>query len=108
MKITKSQLRRIIREGIELTEARGEYEVNHKTYTSAVQEALRYCADMGYEIDEDEYFTAVASGPRRPSEGKTNRFSISLTKNGKPQKKALQIQIYGKGKSGYELNCYIN
>lgn len=95
-------------EEMELDEAKGKYEVNHKTYTSAVQEALKYCADMGYEVDEDEYFDKVATGPRKPSEGKTNRFSISLTKKGKPQRKALQIQIYGKGKSGYELNCYIN
>lgn len=105
---TKEIFGKYLGEEMELDEAKGKYEVNHKSYTSAVQEALKYCANMGYEVDEDEYFDKVATGPRKPSEGKTNRFSIALTKRGKPQRKALQIQIYGKGKAGYELNCYIN
>ena len=34
-------------------------------------------------------------GPRKPSEGKTNKFSIELSKDGKVQRKKLQIQVYG-------------
>jgi len=40
------------------------------------------------------------------SEGKTVKVSVELTKDGKPQRKELQIQVYGM-KNGYELNCYI-
>ena len=88
-------------------EARYKYKIDHKTYTSAVEEALLVADKAGYEIDEDDYFNQIATGPRKPGEGKTNTFKIGLQKGGKEQKKRLQIQIYGKGKHGYELNCYI-
>jgi hypothetical protein len=45
-------------------------------------------------------------GPRKPSEGKTNSFSIQLSKDGKLQRKQLHIQVYGM-KNSYELNAYI-
>ena len=88
-------------------EARYKYKVDHKTYTSAVEEALLVADKAGYEVDMDDYFNQIATGPRKPGEGKTNTFKIGLEKGGKEQKKRLQIQIYGKGKHGYELNCYI-
>ena len=91
----------------EVDEAKGKYNINHKTYTSAVEEALKVADKQGYEVDMDDYFDQIATGPRKPSEGKTNTFKIALTKKGKPQRKKLQIQIYCKGKHGYELNCYI-
>jgi hypothetical protein len=73
-----------------------------------VDEALKVADKQGYEVDMDDYFNQIATGPRKPGEGKTNTFRIALTKRDKPQKKRLQIQIYGKGKHGYELNCYIS
>jgi hypothetical protein len=88
-------------------EARYKYKIDHKTYTSAVEEALIVADKQGYEVDMDDYFNKIATGPRKPQEGKTNIFKIALEKGGKEQKKKLQIQIYGKGKHGYELNCYI-
>ena len=88
-------------------EARYKYKIDHKTYTSAVEEALLVADKAGYEVDMDDYFNQIATGPRKPSEGKTNTFKIGLEKGGKERKKRLQIQIYGKGKHGYELNCYI-
>jgi hypothetical protein len=45
-------------------------------------------------------------GPKKPSEGKTNRFSIELSKDGKPSRKLLHIQVYGM-RDTYELNAYI-
>ena len=45
--------------------------------------------------------------PLYTQEGKTNRFSIELSKDGKVQKKHLHIQVYGM-KSKYELNAYIS
>jgi hypothetical protein len=84
-----------------------EYKVYHNTYTSAVNSALEYAEKKGFEYDKEETAVKIGSGPKKPSEGKTNKFSINLTKDGKPQRKNLQIQIYGMGDK-YELNCYIN
>lgn len=93
-----------------LIEAKEPYNVYHNTYSSAVQAAEKYAISKGYEIDYDDWATQVAFGPKRPSDGKTNRMTVNLIKNGKVQKKALSIQVYNRGVSGntYELNAYIN
>jgi hypothetical protein len=85
------------------------YEIYHKTYSDAMQSAKSFAKGSGYEVDEDDWFNQVSSGPRKPSKDKTNRFSILLTKNGKEQKKRLQIQVTNLGTSGrpFELNAYI-
>lgn len=82
------------------------FEVYHNTYTSAIQAAKEWAEKSGYEIDDEDSFRKIGMGPKKPSEGKTNKFSIELTKAGKPQKKMLHIQVYGM-KTKYELNCYI-
>ena len=65
----------------------------------------------GFEINEDDWHSQIALGGKnlrsRPGEGKTTTFTVGLSKDGKPQRKALQIQVYGM-KNGYELNAYIN
>jgi hypothetical protein len=81
-------------------------ETYHKSYTSAITAAKEYAEKKGYEINDDDSFTKIGMGPRKPSEGKTNRFSIELSKDGKPSKKQLHIQVYGM-KNSYELNAYI-
>jgi hypothetical protein len=108
-----------------ITEAKSEYMVYHKTYTTAINTAREYAEKKGYEVDDEDAFRKIGMGPRKPSDGKTNRFSIELTKNGKPQKKMLHIQVYGMGtykrnqdgsktrslhggQNEYELNAYIN
>lgn len=83
------------------------YDVYHRTYTSAIKTALNYAEKKGYVYDEDEVAEKIGFGPRKPREGDTNRFSISLKKDDKLQKKSLHIQVYGM-KETYELNCYIN
>ena len=88
------------------TEA-SKYQIYHNTYSSAVQHAVSQAEKQGYEVDTDDYDRKVAMGPRKPSSGKTNSFSIKLMKNGKPQKKALQMQIYNMDNKKYELNMYI-
>ena len=45
-------------------------------------------------------------GDKKPKDGVTNKFTITLFKDGKEQKKALQVQVYGMGNK-YELNTYI-
>ncbi len=87
-------------------EAKSDYEVYHKSYTSAIEAARAYAEKKGYEINNDDAFTKIGMGPRKPSEGKTNRFDIELSKDGKVQRKKLQIQVYGM-KNSYELNAYI-
>ena len=89
-----------------VSEAKSDYEVYHKSYTSAIEAARAYAEKKGYEINNDDAFTKIGVGPRKPSPGKTNRFSIELTKDGKPQRKMLHIQVYGM-KNSYELNAYI-
>ena len=81
-------------------------ETYHKSYTSAINAAKEYAEKKGYEINDDDSFTKIGMGPRKPSEGKTNKVSVELTKGGKPSNKQLHIQVYGM-KNGYELNCYI-
>ena len=89
-----------------VTEAKSDYEVYHKSYTSAINAAKEYAEKKGYEINDDDSFRQIGMGPRKPSEGKTNKFSIELSKDGKVQRKKLQIQVYGM-RNSYELNAYI-
>ena len=89
-----------------LKEAKSNYETYHKSYTSAINAARDYAEKQGYEINDDDAFTKIGMGPRKPSEGKTNRFSIELSKDGKDSRKQLHIQVYGM-KNSYELNAYI-
>ncbi len=89
-----------------IKEAKSDYEVYHKSYTSAINAAREYAEKKGYEINNDDAFTKIGMGPRKPSEGKTNRFDIELSKDGKVQRKKLQIQVYGM-RNSYELNAYI-
>lgn len=84
------------------------YEIYHNSYTSAIDTALEYAESKGYEYSKEETATKIGMGPKKPSDGKTNRFSIELTKNGKPQNKQLNIQVYGMGNGRYELNTYIS
>ena len=83
------------------------YTVKHKTFSSAIQHAVEVAAKKGYEVDPDDYDRKVAMGPKKPSSGKTNSYSIKLSKNGKEQKKALQVQIANLDNKSYELNMYI-
>lgn len=98
--ITESQLK-LISENVH------DFEVYHDTYTSAVSEALRYVNSRGFETNGDDVWEKISVGPKKPSEGQTNKITLKLLKNGKEQKKALHIQIYNMGKK-YELNLYIN
>jgi hypothetical protein len=83
-----------------------DFETYHKSYTSAINAAREYAEKKGYEINDDDAFTKIGMGPRKPSEGKTNKFSIELSKDEKPSRKQLHIQVYGM-RNSYELNAYI-
>jgi hypothetical protein len=90
-----------------MDEAKSDYEVYHKDYSGAVQTAIKQAEKRGYEVDMDDWHDKVATGPKKPSSGKTNSFSINLMKDGKPSKKKLQMQVYNMDNHKYELNMYI-
>lgn len=90
-----------------VTEGKKDYRQDHASLTSAVAEVTALLKKNGYEFDEDDYWDKVASGPKKPSVGKTNRYNVDITKGGKPVKNhSIAFQVYGK-ESGYELNAYI-
>jgi hypothetical protein len=90
-----------------MDEAKSDYEVYHKDYSSAVQTAIKQAEKRGFEVDMDDWHDKVATGPKKPSSGKTNSFSVKLKKDGKESKKALHLQVYNMDNHKYELNMYI-
>ena len=80
--------------------------IYHSTFSSAVQSARSFAEAKGYTIDDNEWFFRVSTGPKKPDEGITNRYSLELLKDGKLQKKHLHVQVYNMGEK-YELNAYI-
>lgn len=94
-----------VKEDFDLDEASG-YTINHKTFSSAVQHAIDVAEKRGFQVDDDDWDRKVAMGPRKPSSGKTNMYSINLMKNGKDVKQKLNMQVYY-DEGRYELNMYI-
>ena len=95
-----------------LKEAKHDYTTYHKSFTDAADEARRLAERLGYEIDEDDWFSEVASGGTynraRPSVGKTHKFRVGLTRKGKPQRKMLNFAVYGMESGNFELTAYVN
>ena len=89
-----------ITEEVELDEAK--YELYHKDFSTAMQHAYKMAKKLhGITVDPEEIDDKVASGPRKPSEGKTNSYRL------KGDKGAIQVQVYNKGgNKPYELNFY--
>ena len=86
---------------------KSDYEVYHKDYSTAVQAAIKQAEKRGFEVDMDDWHDKVATGPKKPSSGKTNSFSVNLMKDGKESKKKLHLQVYNMDNQKYELNMYI-
>jgi len=87
-------------EDVDLDEAK--YDLYHKDFSSAMQHAYKMAKKLhGITISPDEISDKVATGPRKPSEGKTNKYRLEGDKGG------IQIQVYNKGGSKpFELNMY--
>jgi len=105
-KIDGSDLAKLRKEEMDLQE-KSDYEIYHKDYSSAVQTAIKQAEKRGFEVDMDDWHDKVATGPKKPSAGKTNSFSVKLKKDGKESKKALHLQVYNMDNHKYELNMYI-
>ena len=88
------------KEEVDLDEAK--YDLYHKDFSTAMQHAYKMAKKMyGITVDDKEIDDKVASGPKKPSEGKTNKYRL------KGDKGAIQIQVYNKGGSKpFELNMY--
>ena len=89
-----------LREEVDLKEAK--YELYHKDFSSAMQHAYKSAKKLyGITIDPEEIDSKVATGPSKPSEGKTNSYRLKGDKGG------IQVQVYNKGGSKpFELNMY--
>lgn len=92
--------------------ARKTEQIYFSSFGGAADAARERAESRGYTIDENDWFTQISTGGRytraRPSKGKTHKFVVGLEKNGKPQKKALIIIVYGMPSGNYELTDYIN
>ena len=85
-----------------VNEGKFDYETYHKTLSSALDAVRSYAINRGY--DEVEFgMNDVQHVPY----GHTERLHKELTKDGMPQRKSLNIQIYRMDGGNYELNMYI-
>ena len=88
-----------VKEEVELDEAK--YDLYHKDFSSAMQHVYKMAKKLhGITIDPKEIDDKVASGPKKPSSGKTNSYRL------KGDKGAIQVQVYNMDNKKYELNMY--
>lgn len=101
-----------VKEEVELDEARKDASADlyFNTYSAAVQHARAQAEKKGFEVVEDDWFNQVTTGKGKPGRGKTTRHTLKLTKNGKPVRQGLSIQVYNRDtdKNTYELNFYVS
>ena len=67
-----------------------------------MQYAYAQAKKRGYVVDKDDIDNKVATGPRKPSMGKTNRYILGTDK-----KQKLHVQVANLDNKRYELNMYI-
>jgi hypothetical protein len=77
------------------------YELYHKDFSSAMQHAYDHAKTKGFIVDPKEIDDKVATGPKKPSKGKTNRYEL------KAGRKTVHIQVANLDNKRYELNMYI-
>ena len=78
------------------------YDIYHKDFSTAMQHAYAHAKKKGFVVKPEEIDQKVASGPRKPSKGKTNSYILGTDK-----RKNVHIQVYGMDSGKYELNMYI-
>ena len=67
-----------------------------------MQHAYAHAKKKGFIVDPDEIDNKVATGPKKPSSGKTNRYILGTNK-----RKKVHIQVANLDNKRYELNMYI-
>jgi|TARA_Y100000385_G_C13024356_1_gene607715 hypothetical protein len=88
----------------QLREKKDSYPIYHKTYSAAMAAAYAFAKKRGFEVDTDDIDRKVAMGPRKPSNGKTNSFTLKLKDE---KRKMLAVQVTNLDNKRYELNTYI-
>ena len=101
-KFTRPEIKKMIVRNILEKKAATGYTIFHKTFSDAMQHAYAHAkSKMGMTVDKKEIDDKVATGPKKPGVGKTNRYSLKTNKG------MLQIQVYNRGGSKpFELNMY--
>ena len=79
------------------------YELYHKDFSGAMQHAYKFAKTKGVTVDPAEIDSKVASGPKKPSSGKTNSYILATDK----KNKQVHIQVANLDNKRYELNMYI-
>lgn len=85
-------------------EGKNDYPIYHKTYSDAMQASYAFAKKKGFEVDKSDIDDKVATGPKKPSNGKTNSFTLKLVGQ---KNKRLAVQVTNLDNRRYELNCYI-
>ena len=85
-------------------EGKNDYPIYHKTYSDAMQASYAFAKKKGFEVDKSDIDDKVATGPKKPSNGKTNSFTLKLVGQ---RNKRLAVQVTNLDNRRYELNCYI-
>ena len=78
------------------------YELYHTDFSGAMQHAYKFAKTKGVTVDPAEIDNKVASGPKKPSSGKTNSYILDTNK-----KQKVHIQVANLDNKRYELNMYI-
>jgi hypothetical protein len=86
--------------------AKTDYQTRHLRYSDTITEVRAYVEKNGLTVSDDEMFETVGR-TLRPRDGQTNRFSVDVFKDGKPQKKMLHFQVFNDSER-FELNLYRN
>ena len=74
-------IKKTMKEDTELDEKKhSDYDLYHKTFSGAMQHAYAVAKKRGYTVDPQEIDNKVATGPRKPSSGKTNRYILGTDK----------------------------
>lgn len=103
MKSFKEKLKKLGYKKMDEGKSSTGYELYHKDFSSAMQHAYKHAKDkLKIEIDPEEIDNKVATGPRKPSKGKSNTYRLT----DKSGKKAVHIQVYNMDNKSYELNMY--
>ena len=78
------------------------YDLYHKDFSGAMQHAYAFAKKKGFVVDKNDIDNKVATGPKKPSSGKTNSYILKTNK-----KKNVHIQVANLDNKRYELNMYI-
>lgn len=87
-------------------QGKSDYVIYHNSLTDCIKQMQKYVKRFGYTLNDDEMFDQVGNGPKKPSQGKTNKYHLHLYKDDKVTKKLIHFQVYGM-KDRYQLNMYI-